>query len=190
MTENTTVSLSAHPLVRRPVQHLGYLVDDIPAAVERWVSLFGAGPFFWLGKHITFDRSDHDGQPCVLDHSAAIGKWENTFVELAQVHEIAPRSLEDAFRGNGSGTTYPNHISYAVEDPEAEGRRLESLGLKRFWHASQGPLEISYYDGRDTIGHAIELHRLSDTFNGLFAMIAAAAQGWDGTDPLRELPHP
>ena len=39
----------------RPIQHLCYIVDDIPAAVDRWVQTFGAGPFFWLGQHISFD---------------------------------------------------------------------------------------------------------------------------------------
>lgn len=178
------------PIVRRPIQHVGYVVDDIPAAVDRWVSLFGAGPFFWLGKHLTFDRSEHRGAPATLDHSAVIGAWGNTFVELAQVHEISPPTLKEPFLGPAAGDLVGlNHISYAVEDPEAEGERLEALGLTRFWYASQGPLEISYYDGRATVGHAVEVHRLSDAFTALFAAIESAAVDWDGSDPLRDLPH-
>jgi hypothetical protein len=177
------------PIIRHPIQHIGYIVEDVPTAVERWVAFFGAGPFFWLGKHIEFERTTHYGQSCVLDHSAAIGKWGNTFVELAQVHDISPPELEQAFVGTASGFNHPNHISYAVLDPESEGVRLEGLGLKRFWHASRGPLEISYYDGRETIGHAIEVHRLSDAFSGLFETIDAAGRNWNGEVPLRDLPH-
>jgi methylmalonyl-CoA/ethylmalonyl-CoA epimerase len=124
----------------------------------------------------------------VLDHSAVIGPWGDIFVELAEVHEISPEPLAEAFLGSPAGPGHPNHISYVVPDPEAEGRRLEALGLTKFWHASRGPLEISYYDGRDINGLAIEIHRLSDAFTTLFDRIGAAAVGWDGSDPVRDFP--
>jgi len=96
----------------------------------------------------------------------------------------------DALVGSATDDRHLNHICYAVEDPEAEVARLEALGLPRFWHASMGPLDISYCDGRSSIGHAIEIHKLGPEFVALFDAVATAAQHWDGRNPLRELALP
>ncbi|MEZ0366055.1 VOC family protein [Mycobacterium sp. pUA109] len=173
----------------RPIHHIGYVVDDISAAVGRWVTMFGAGPFFWIAKHMSFPDARYDGEPCVLDHSAVIGRWNNNFVELMQLHEVSPAGLRDVFVGSATDTNHINHICYAVEDPDAEVARLEALGVQRFWHATQGPLEVSYCDGRATMGHAIEIHKLGAQFMALSDAVASAAENWDGKDPLRELPH-
>jgi catechol 2,3-dioxygenase-like lactoylglutathione lyase family enzyme len=186
------MSMSALPhgeIAARPIQHIGYIVDDIPAAVSRWVTTFGAGPFFWLGKNLSLLDARFYGEPCVLDHSAVIGKWDNTFVELMQVHHVSPAGLREAFVGSAAEANHINHICYAVEDPEAEVARLESLGAPRFWQASLGPMKVSYCDGRGSVGHAIEIHQLGPQFVALFDAVAAAADDWDGSDPLRELPH-
>lgn len=184
----------SEPTVRHPIQHIGYLVDDIPKAVDRWVATFGAGPFFWLGRHIQFDRAEHRGQPCILDHSAAIGKWGDTFVEFLQIYEVAPPTLGQAMAPGGllgpaSELARPHHICIAVDDPASEGARLESLGLAKALDVALGPNEVSYYDGRDRLGHVIEVQQNSAGFLGLFDMIAAAALDWDGKDSLRELGH-
>lgn len=182
--------MSAPPhgeVASRPIQHIGYIVDDIPAAVERWVATFGAGPFFWLAKRMSFPDARYYGEPCVLDHSAVVGKWNNNFVELMQLHEVSPAGLRDAFVGSATDVNHINHICFAVEDPEVEVARLEGLGVQRFWQAKLGPLEVSYCDGRAAMGHAIEIHKLGAQFVALFDSVAAAAEDWDGKDPLREL---
>lgn len=174
---------------KRSVQHVGYVVDDIPRAVDRWVALFGAGPFFWLGHDAPFEVSEHRGAPAVFAHSAVIGAWGDTFVELVEIHEAFPDTLAAALIGSSTDPTHPNHIAYAVEDPEGEHARLEALGLSRVWYGKRGPAEISYYDGREQLGHCVEVQRLSEGFTGLFALVGAAAKDWDGSDPLRELSH-
>ena len=185
--------VSAHPLdgvASRPIQHIGYVVDDIEAAVQRWVSTFGAGPFFWIVKETSVPDARYYGEPCVLEHSAVIGAWGDTFVELTELHEVSPVGLRDALVGSATDDRHLNHICYAVEDPEQEVARLEALGLQRFWHASMGPLDVSYCDGRSSFGHAIEIHKRGPEFIALFDAIAAAAKHWDGDDPLRELQPP
>jgi len=39
------------------------------------------------------------------------------------------------------------------------------------------------------LGHAIEVHENTDAINGLFALFAAGAEGWDESEPLREMPE-
>lgn len=180
---------SQENLMTRPIQHIGYVVDDISDAVRHWVTTFGAGPFFWLAKNVSLPDARYLGEPCLLVHSAVVGKWENNFVELIQVHEVSPPGLRDAFVGSATEPNHINHICYVVEDPEAEVERLKEVGVPRFWQASMGPMQVSYCDARAMIGHAIEIHRLTPEFEALFQVIGAAAEKWDGSDPLRELPH-
>jgi hypothetical protein len=39
------------------------------------------------------------------------------------------------------------------------------------------------------LGHAVEVLERSDPVDGLFAFIAAGADGWDGSEPLRAMPE-
>ena len=58
--------------------------------------------------------------------------------------------------------------------------------MPQFLHLRQGPIQISLHDA-PLLGHAIEVN--NDAINGLFALFAAGAEGWDGSEPLREMPE-
>jgi hypothetical protein len=51
------------------------------------------------------------------------------------------------------------------------------------------PVQITFHEA-PLLGHAIEVHPNTDVMKGMFAVIAADAEGWDGSDPLREFPEP
>ncbi len=170
----------------RPIHHVCYVVDDLPTAVGQWVEMTGAGPFFHLGEHVTFEETLLEGEPCVFDHASAIGRWGPIFLELNQLHDVTPE-LEARVRPGGAGGSNISHIAYVVDDPAAESARLEAAGMPRFLQLRQGPVKISLHDA-PLLGHAIEVHENSDAINGLFAVIAAGAEGWDGSEPLRPMP--
>jgi hypothetical protein len=48
------VFLSDHPF-HGPIHHLGYVVENLEASVERLVSELGAGPFFVL-RDVAFEQ--------------------------------------------------------------------------------------------------------------------------------------
>lgn len=187
----SNIAGSATPsVVGHPISHISYQVQDIPSAVDTWVEVFGAGPFFLL-EHIAFERVEHfddlhpRGAPAVWDHSAAFGQWGPIAVELQQIHTIAPtRTLGPKIVGRG---TAPNHVAYIAEDPEGESARLQGLGLPKFLFATFGPVEITFHDV-PMFGHAIEVHRKCDFIVSFFETIADAADGWNGDEPLRSLP--
>ncbi len=60
--------------------------------------------------------------------------------------------------------------------------------MPKFLQLRVGPIQIALHDA-PLLGHAIEVHENSDAINGLFALIAAGADGWDGSEPLRALPE-
>jgi hypothetical protein len=171
----------------RPIHHVAYVVDDLPTAVGRWVEATGAGPFLHLGDHVTFEELLFDGEPCVFDHASAIGRWGPIFLELIQLHEVTPALAPRLYTGAQGGSNI-GHVAYVVDDLEAEGKRLAAAGMPRFLEQRQGPVRIAVHDA-PLFGHAIEVLERSDPIDGLFALIAAQAEGWDGSKPLRPLPQ-
>ena len=77
------------------IHHVGYVVEDLRAGIERFARDFGAGPFFVI-EHIAFDEVTFEGAPAVYDHSSAFGAWGPILVELTQVHDAQPAGLADA----------------------------------------------------------------------------------------------
>lgn len=171
----------------RAIHHVCYIVDDISKAVDQRVETTGAGPFFHLGEHVEFEETLLEGQPCVFDHASAIGRWGPIFLELMKLHELTPALESRVYPGRGGGARI-GHIAYVVDDPAAESERLEAAGMPKFLHLRQGPIQISLHDA-PLLGHAIEVHENTDAINGLFAMFASAADGWEGSEPLRGLPE-
>lgn len=179
-----STSSSVPTIFDRPISHISYMVNDIPAAVGAWVSTFGAGPFYLL-EHMEFDETEHNGAPVAWDHSAAFGQWGPIAVELQQIHSVEPPSLAQHISGHGYAV---NHVSYIVENPEEESARLEALGMPRFLYARFGPVEVTFHDV-PWLSHAIEIHKDVEFINDFFGGMAKAAEGWDGTDPLRSPPE-
>jgi methylmalonyl-CoA/ethylmalonyl-CoA epimerase len=177
---------SQHGLQQRSISHISYNVPDIPSAVDYWVSTFGAGPFYLL-PDMQFDESRHNGQDCVVRHSAAFGWWGSVGLELQQLHEASPPEVERLFAGPLNAV---NHVAYFVPDPAAESARLEALGIPEFLFARIGPVEVTFHDAWSTLGHGIELHRETEFITGFFNSLRDAADGWDGSDPLRDMPNP
>ena len=170
----------------RPIHHVCYVVDDIREGIDRWVEATGAGPFFLLGDHVEFEETLLEGEPCTFDHASAIGRWGPIFLELMQLHELTPE-LESRYYTGRAGGGNVAHIAYIVDDPAAETERLEAAGMPKFLHLRVGEIQISLHDA-PLLGHAIEVHENTDAIHDLFALFAAGAEGWDGSNPLRQMP--
>ena len=46
-------------------------------------------------------------------------------------------------------------------------------------------LRYAFHDARDQLGHLLEVYEPSPGLLALYAMVAAAARGWQGNDPVR-----
>lgn len=169
-----------------PVQ-LAYGVDDVRSAARRWAVEFGAGPFF-LRHNIEVSDVSIAGSVAGLvepaaggssggfDHSSAYGQWGSLMVELIAVHD--PPSLAS------SGL---HHLAYFVESFESAARQLEERGWPQVMVATAGQTRFAFHDARSELGHLIEIYEGSVPLRKFYAMVADAAKGWDGADPVRTL---
>ena len=168
------------------IHHVGYVVEDLRAGVERFARDFGAGPFFAM-EHIAFDEVTYERGPAVYDHSSAFGAWGPILVELTQVHDARPAGLAAAFTAPGRGI---GHVAWLTDDLEAETARLEAAGLHRFHTGRTGPVSAGWFDGGAQFGHPVEVLQRSPPLLGFYAMLRGAAEGWDGAEPFRHAPPP
>ena len=64
-------------------------------------------------------------------------------------------------------------------------RSLDERGLPQYLSSQLGEVETTLHDASATLGHDIEIHVDNEGLHDFFGMVSGAAQGWDGSDPLR-----
>jgi hypothetical protein len=168
--------------VNCPIVQIAYTVPDVRIAAGQWAERFGAGPFFvydhWQAT-ATFQ-----GEPAVIDHSPAFGQWGSVQVELIQLHELEPAPFREAFGGGRPGL---HHMTWFAGDLEAEGARLERLGWPRVLDMTgYTGTRALFHDARRELGHYIELYRGTPQVRRHYDLVAKAASGWDGGNPVRD----
>jgi methylmalonyl-CoA/ethylmalonyl-CoA epimerase len=176
------VSPADHPL-HGPIHHLGYVVEDLEAAVHRLVRELGAGPFFVL-RDVAFERVTCDGEAATFEHDSAFGQCGALPIEVMQLKRLEPERLRSGFSPR---PPHLHHIAYVVApDRLAEAREdLERRGLPAYLHATVADIDVTYHEAARTTGHDVELHADSRGLRDFFGMIRDAGVDWDGSDPLR-----
>jgi hypothetical protein len=169
------------------IHHIGYWVDDLAAAMARWGQDLGVGPFQVI-EHVPFDSfvltaGGREHTDVVFDHSAAFAAWGPIVVELGQVHACDDR-LAAAYRVV-PGTV--SHVSWVVPDVAEESARLERLGCALINTARSGPVSVAWHDGGPLFPHPIEVHRAGPAIEGMAGRLAALAEDWDGSEPMRPM---
>jgi hypothetical protein len=62
---------------------------------------------------------------------------------------------------------------------------LDRRGLLQYLSSQLGETETTLHDASATLGHDIEIHGDNEGLHEFFGMVGAAAEGWDGSEPLR-----
>lgn len=157
------------PTIRPPFQ-LAYVVDDIPSAVDRWVRR-GAGPFFTNKRHVTYNGPDP-----LAPTQVAAGQLGPMMIKL-----MVPR--EGGFLPSSPGF---HSVVSLVDDFDAACAAFEEQGHPIVVRAETSwGLHFAYADTRAELGHEWEIIQFEPGMVGYFDSIAAAAEGWDGSDPIR-----
>jgi catechol 2,3-dioxygenase-like lactoylglutathione lyase family enzyme len=166
-----------------PVQ-VAYAVPDVQAAARSWAARSGAGPFF-VREHIALEDVVVRGRPGTFDHSSAYGQWGEVMLELVEDHGDGPSPVRDMFPRDRSGL---HHLAFFVENVDAAVEDLLTEGHELAMRArTANGLVFCFVDTRRTLCHMVELYEPNPSLRDFYAMVRAAAEGWDGADPVREL---
>ncbi len=166
-----------HDAMLGPPVQVAYCVTDLEASARQWVQL-GAGPFFVL-EHIALQSSTIFGKPGHFDHSSAYGQWGHTMIELVVDHTVGPTPM---------GRLGLHHLAHFVDDLERAASLLTVRGWPEALRATTATgLRFAFHDARLDLGHMIEIYAPTATLRDFYSMVAGAAEGWDGHDPVRRI---
>jgi hypothetical protein len=169
-----------------PVRQLAYKVNDLETAAAAHHRAFGSGPFFVL-RHVALASSLHRGEARPFDHSSAYGQWGSVMVELVVQHNADDSALHEMFPF-GSGREGLHHAALFVDHLDAEIARFAAEGAPLAQlSVTAGGTAFAFVDTRASLGHMLELYEPTEQLTGFYDFVAAAAQGWDGRDLVREL---
>jgi hypothetical protein len=164
------------------IVQIAYAVEDVRVAARSFAAAVGAGPFF-VRHHDLPRHVDHRGEAAGFDHSSAYGQWGPVQIELVQVHSAEPASLAEIVHR----TSGIHHVATFVASVDDERRRLSELGWPPVMTAETASgLRYAFHDARPQLGHLLEVYEPSPGVLRLYAMVAEAAHGWSGDDPVRE----
>jgi methylmalonyl-CoA/ethylmalonyl-CoA epimerase len=162
--------------------HYAYVVEDIEATVDRLVDDLGAGPFFLI-ETVPVENVHSRGEPAEFVHNSAFGACGGAVVELIEAVRLAPARVQNGFAGPKPRI---QHVAYVVPAAEAADlrRSLDDRGLSEYLSSQLGEV-TTLHDASAVLGHDIEIHAHNQGLHDFFGMVSGAAQGWDGSEPLR-----
>jgi hypothetical protein len=166
------------------IMQVAYVVEDIEAEMDRWTRVLGVGPFFYI-PHFPLQDVVHRGKPADIDVDVALACSGSICCELIRQNCRSPSPLREVVEARGYGF---HHWAVGTRTFDQELARREKAGTRV---ASTGAAGIgarfAYLDTVTTLGGMVELIEITPAVDGVFSMIHAAAQTWDGRHPVRPL---
>ena len=169
------------PFPNRAFMQVCWLVPDLEEAIDGWVRSAGVGPFFWFDD-VGATGGVHRGEPADFPTStAAIAYAGDVQVELVCQENDEPGVFRDLFARGEYGL---HHMALVCEDYEAERDIYVEAGAELAYEAYVGSTRTCWVDTSPTLGFMVELLEPSRSRSRGFAAMRAAAESWDGKNPI------
>lgn len=169
-----------------PIVQIGWSIfEDVERAVERWIRLTGAGPFY-VEEHVALSNVTHRGKATTFDHTTAQGQWGNVQLELMLQHCDNPSPIMNLCADRVSRLT---SVSWFVPDLDAETRRLEAMGFPLFWSCNvwDNSRRACWFDTSSLLGCFVEVFNENPSSRKALSLWSKSAEGWNGERPIRPL---
>ena len=167
------------------IKQLGYVVEDIQAAMKYWSEVLGVGPWYYM-ERVPLKNYRYKGELHDIHSSVALANSGNVQVELIQQRNDAPSMYRDFLN---AGRTGLQHLAYWTEDFDNDLARLLEKGWKIGMSGEVGERgRFVYFETEYHPGTVIELSEIAGPKGTVFRIIRESAQGWDGSDPVRTFP--
>ncbi|MBV5265818.1 VOC family protein [Pinisolibacter aquiterrae] len=168
------------------IRQIGYVVEDIEAAMRHWTETLGIGPWFYAERIVDRDFT-YRGRPSPIERSVALANSGFIQMELVQQRNDAPSMYLDFLKAGHLGA---QHFAYWTTTFDEHMAIAEKAGLKVGMGGQVGAGGRYVYFETDA-GHpgtVIELSEVNGPKGALFDLIRDSSVGWDGRDPIRAFP--
>jgi hypothetical protein len=161
-----------------------WVVDDVEAAMRRWTETLGVGPFFVGDYTALLTDTTYRGKPSPLSMKIAIAQAGPVQIELIEPTTDGPTAYRDTVP---AGREAFHHMCTWSHDWDADQAYYESRGcpLVSAGRLAHNGMRFGYFDTTAQLGCMVELFEWHQAGADGFAGIAEAAQGWDGSEPVR-----
>ncbi|MCF7547902.1 VOC family protein [Pseudonocardia sp. WMMC193] len=170
-----------------PIRQNGYVVADLDAALAHWTTVLGVGPFFRIARQ-PLQGFRYRGEPSDAAISVALAQSGGIQIELIQPLDDHPSAFRDFRRAGREGL---QHVAFWPADFDAALRVATERGMTVSQEGCSGSgrsdERFVYLHEQAHPGTMVELSETAGAKGALFAAVAAAAQGWTGADPVRDM---
>jgi catechol 2,3-dioxygenase-like lactoylglutathione lyase family enzyme len=171
------------------IRQAGYVVPDIEAAMAYWSDVLGIGPWFY-NERVPIRNYRFRGQSYDVHNSVALANSGPLQMELIQTRNAVPSMYREFLEAGNVGL---QHVAYWTQSYDADLARLVAEGFQPVMSGEVGEKgRFVYFDQAAHPGQhpgtVIELSEVAGPKGKLFDLIRAAAEDWDGRDPIRPFP--
>lgn len=164
----------------------GYLVEALEPAITYWTDTLGIGPFFVMPppEFVWLRHGGEEAQDTAIISQVALAHSGAMQIELI-VPGPAPSTYRDFLAEGQRGL---HHIGMASEDFDAQRQAALDAGLTVATEGASQRTRFAYMQPpAGAPGPIIELIDMVPVMRDIHGRVKAAAQGWDGRDPIRHL---
>jgi len=159
---------------------LGFVVDDLLAAAQRWVDVFGVGPFHVMPRRQS--PCTYRGEAGTTDLQVAVAQAGPVQIELIRDHAGGAgvfTELADVRAGFHQLCTLTFDYDTTIDHYRASGYEVVcEMGRDQ---------RVAFVDTMADFGFFAEVVEATPAFVAAVAGISDTCATWDGTDPIRLL---
>ncbi|RVW02725.1 VOC family protein [Rhodococcus xishaensis] len=167
--------------VPEPAVQMGYVVADLDAAVDHWITGARVGPWT-VFRDVTL-HGRYAGADTVVTMDVAMGYTGALQIELMQITSSTPSPYTD---GAGEPLLGPHHMAWITDDLDESLASARSRGLEELFVAESPFTRVAYVYSPAQPGLVFEYIQSA----GMRAMLEYGieqARTWDGSDPVRTI---
>ena len=176
-------SLASRILIRCSATPITMPISSTTSRRRPVASPISSAPAVFLIENVPLENLLSRGEPAEFAHNSAFGACGGGVIEL-----IEPRPLARPGRGallRSPAANPPHRLCRARGGGSDLRSSLDERGLPQYLSAQAGEVENTFHDASALLGHDLEIHRDCRQLRDVFGMVSGAAEGWDGSDPLR-----
>lgn len=165
------------------IRQIGIVVRDIEGAMRHWAEVCGVGPWFYAERlpitAFSYGGERHDD----IHISVALANSGDVQLELIQQRCRSPSMYQDFLAAGREGmqhwSSWPTDYDARLNQALAQGYTIGQQG-----DSPRG--RFVYLKDEGHPGTVIEMADMTVGRRRIFDGVRAAADGWDGRDPIRD----